>query len=182
MVITVITKPFKREYFKIINCISIYGYKLTTIQSKKYLIYQLIYSIKYFHIKKSNANKQLKLVDVDGSVKRLRFNSKEILNFKDLSKDFKHKHFVEVIIENQDIESIQDNHFSKISFDKVYIKKYQKLRIHWNAIGINELIKTKDAKIMIYYYILLYFVLYYNIFTYMELGKVLLHQIKAGSR
>lgn len=102
---------------------------MTTIQSKKYLIYQLIYSIKYFHIKKSNANKQLKLVDVDGSVKRLRFNSKEILNFKDLSKDFKHKHFVEVIIENQDIESIQDNHFSKISFDYVCIKKYQKLRM-----------------------------------------------------
>ena len=73
--------------------------------------------------------KQLKLVDVDGSVKRLRFNSKEILNFKDLSKDFKHKHFVEVIIENQDIESIQDNHFSKISFDYVCIKKYQKLRM-----------------------------------------------------
>lgn len=49
--------------------------------------------------KSQNAKCKLKLVYVDEGANRLRFNSKGILNFKHLLKDFKQRHFVEVIIE-----------------------------------------------------------------------------------
>ena len=91
----------------------------------------------------------LKLVEVDEADGRLRFNSKEILNFKNLLKDFKHKHFAEVMIQNKDIESIEDNDFGQISFDRVFIGYCPHLKkIHWNAFGMqSDQIKQFYARI-----------------------------------
>ena len=81
--------------------------------------------------------KNFKLVHIDEGPNRLTFKNKGILEFKHLLKDFKHEHFVQVIIENEDIESIEGNDFGQISFDHVHIKNCQNLkRIHWNAFGM----------------------------------------------
>ena len=88
-----------------------------------------------------------KLVYIDECVNRLRFCTKGILDFKNLLKDLKKKHFAEVIIENEDIESIEDGDFNEISFDGVNVNYCPKLkRIHWNAFGMqSDQIKTFNA-------------------------------------
>lgn len=92
-------------------------------------------------------SKNMQLIFVDEGANRLRINSGIILDFKILLKDFKFKHLNEVIIENEYIESIEDNDFGEISFDRVYINKCPKLKqIHWDAFGMqSDQIKRFDA-------------------------------------
>ena len=79
---------------------------------------------------------------VDENAKTIRFNSKGNLNFKLLIQNVNrkhkliHKHFKELKLENEDIESIENNDFDDVCFDEIKIQKCLTLkRIHFNAFG-----------------------------------------------
>ena len=85
-----------------------------------------------------------KIVFVDETTKTVSFDKKgklklkyimEVINVK--YKNY-NKYFNELIIENEDIESIERNDFSEIRFDKIVIKVCPNLKqIHWQAFGKN---------------------------------------------
>lgn len=85
-----------------------------------------------------------KIVFVDEENEIVSFNQKAKLNFKYLMevinikyKNYK-KQFSELIIENEDIESIEKNDFSEIRFDKIWFRNCPNLKqIHWKAFGKN---------------------------------------------
>ena len=81
-------------------------------------------------------------VHVDENAKMICFNSRGNLNFKllidNLNRRYRlfHKHFKKLKLENEDIESIENNDFDDVCCDEIKIQKCLNFKkIHYNAFG-----------------------------------------------